>query len=104
MTDFEMELKWSCDSSWVPFLKSFCPSENLWLFKRGTEWRICNGSYPVDQTMRPSHDCTQSFIFSRQPSDKDSCRLEHTLLSFDFDNGVYFDVFDKNRRSEDHWV
>ena len=58
MPDFELQVKWSCDSSWIPFLKNFCPSENYWILKRGTEWRLCNGSYPVESTMRPTHDCS----------------------------------------------
>lgn len=104
MTDFEMQIKWSCDSSWIPFLKNFCPSENFWVLKRGTEWRLCNGSYPTDNTMRPASDCTQSLIFSRQPSEKDTCRLEHKLLAYDFNKDLYVDLFDKNRYSDDYWL
>ena len=97
MTDFEMQLKWSCDHTWLPFLKSFCPSENYWLLKRGSEFRLCNGSYPSESTMRPTDDCTSSFIFSRQPSDADGFRLEHKMLAYDFDSDEYVDLFDKNR-------
>lgn len=104
MTDFEMQLKWSCDHTWLPFLKSFCPSENYWLLKRGSEFRLCNGSYPSESTMRPTDDCTSSFIFSRQPSDADGFRLEHKMLAYDFDSDEYVDLFDKNRFDDDYWL
>ena len=54
--------------------------------------------------MKPTQDCTSSFIFSRQPVSMDGFRLEHILLSYDFERGHYVDVFDKNRYSEEHWV
>ena len=104
MPDFELQIKWSCDSSWIPFLKNFCPSENYWILKRGTEWRLCNGSYPAESTMRPTHDCSQSLIFSHQPSQKDEDKLEHTLLSFDFESGLYADLYDKNLYSDEYWL
>ena len=45
--------------------------------------------------MRPTPDCTQSFIFSRQPANTDGFRIENVLLAYDFASGTYVDVFDK---------
>ena len=54
--------------------------------------------------MRPTEDCTSSFIFSRQTADADGFRLEHKMLSYDFESGTYIDLFDKNRFNDEYWL
>ena len=97
MPDFEMQLKWKCDSSWIPFLKQFCPSNNYWLLKRGEEWRLSNGNYPQVGNENIASNCSHSLIFT-------AINGTNRLLSYDFNNGHYVDVFSKKNIDESYWI